>query len=214
MFLYADDASLMSVFENIREATISINRDLQSLSVWAITWRVIVNAIKTVFMIMSKKRYPPRPVLYLDNTQLKQVDEECYLGMILTSNMSWKKHIHKITTKASTRLGLLFKVKNYIPRPALSNYYTTFVRPILEYGNVTFDNCTAFEANSLEQVQRLAAVICTGSFKRSSYNLLLKDLGWDTIQNRRQNAKLILMFKIINNLTPNYLKELIPPRTE
>lgn len=101
-----------------------------------------------------------------------------------------------------------------LPRSALSKYYISFIRPVLEYGSVVFDNCTAYESHSLEQVQRRAAILCTGAFKRSSYKLLLEELGWESLEGRRKKAKLILMYKIINNLTPNYLKVLIPPQVQ
>jgi hypothetical protein len=103
-------------------------------------------------------------------------------------------------------------MRNKLSRPALSKYYISFIRPVLEYGGVVFDNCTALEAHSLEQVQRRAARFCTGAFKRTPYKPLLDELGWESLEDRRRKAKLVLMFKIINNLTPTYLKEQIPPQ--
>ena len=216
IFLFADDASLVKSFKDLNEATISINRDLQHLSQWARMWRVTFNALKTVFMIISMRlRNPlPNPVLLLNNVPLKQVQQECYLGMVLTSNMSWKEHIHKLTTKASKKIGLLYNMKDKLSRSAKTKYYISFIRPVLEYGSAVFDNCTVAESNSLELVQRRAAMLCTGAFKRSSSNLLLRDVGWDSLANRRKNAKILLMYKILNGITPPYLKELIPPQVQ
>jgi len=216
IYLFADDASLIKIFNNIQEATMSINRDLEHLAQWAHIWRVTFNAIKTVFMIISLKllNHQPNPVLLLNNTPLKQVQQECYLGMVLTSNMSWKEHIHKLTTKASKKIGLLYTMKNKLSRSSKSQYYISFIRPVLEYGGVVFDNCTAFESNSLERVQRRAAILCTGAFRRTPTNLLLTEAGWDTLANRRKIAKKILMYKILNGITPNYLRRLIPPQVQ
>ena len=163
---------------------------------------------------MRLRHNHPTPILLLNDIPLKQVQHECYLGMVLSSNMSWKEHTHKVTSKASKKVGLLYNIQNKLSRSAKSVYYTSFIRPILEYGGVVFDNCTAFESNSLELVQRRAAVLCTGAFRRSSTNLLLNEVGWDTLANRRKHAKLILMFKIINDITPSYLTELIPPQVQ
>ena len=217
IFLFADDASLLRLFNDINEAVLSINRDLQHLSEWARIWRVTFNAIKTVFMIISlrlRHNPYPNPRLLLNDTPLKQVQEERYLGMVLTSNMSWKNHTHQTTAKASKKLGLLYKMKNKLSRSAKSRYYSSFIRPLLEYGNVIFDNCTAAESNSIELVQRRAAIICTGALIRSPTDLLLNDLGWDSLANRRKNAKLILMFKILHALTPSFLSELIPSQVQ
>ena len=215
IYLFADDASLMKIFNNIHEATVSLNRDLEQLAQWAHTWRITFNALKTVFMIISLKLNPrPNPVLLLNNIPLKQVHQECYLGMVLTSNMSWKEHTHKLTTKASKKLGLLYTMKDKLSRTAKRNYYTCFIRPVLEYGGVIFDNFTALESECLERVQRRAAILCTGAFRRTPTNSLLEEVGWDTLANRRKNAKLTLMYKILNNLTPNYLRIQIPPQVQ
>ena len=40
---------------------------------------------------------------------------------------------------------------------------------------------------------------------------LLTELGWDTLQERRRKHKLIILYKIVNSLTPNYLSDLLPP---
>ena len=215
LYLFADDASLIKIFSDINETITSINHDLEKLSQWAHMWRVTFNALKTVFMIISLRtrqhHVPPIPIV-LNSIPLKQVQQERYLGIVLTSNMTWKEHINQTTAKASKKLGLLYNMKNKLSRQAKSRYYLSFIRPLLEYGNVIFDNCTAADSNSLEQVQRRAALWCTGAFRRSPTSLLLSDLGWDSLANRRKNAKIILMYKILNRLTPNYLTELIPPQ--
>ena len=150
----------------------------------------------------------------MNGTELKQVEEECYLGMVLNTDLSWKPHTNKMICKASKKIGLLYKIRNKISRSALSKYYTTFIRPVLEYGSVVIANCTAYDAHRIEQVQRRAAILCTGAFRRSSYKALLSELGWESLEDRRRKAKLILMFKILNNLTPQYLKDQIPPQVQ
>ena len=216
IFLFADDASLLNIFNNLNEAIASINEDLQNLSQWALIWRVTFNAIKTVFMIISMRlqNQNHNPTLFLNGVPLKQVKQECYLGMVLASNMSWKEHIHRSTAKASKKIGILYNMKDKLSRSAKTVYYTSFIRPLLEYGSAVFDNCTAFESHSLERVQRRAAVLCTGAFRRTSSILLLNEVGWNTLTNRRKDAKLILMFKIIKGLTPSYLTDLIPPQVQ
>lgn len=120
--LFADDASLTNTFRDINQAQLSINRDLDRLAKWAETWRVTFNLVKTVFMIFSKKAHSHHPHIVMNNTELSQVDEECYLGMVLSSNMSWKAHINKIICKASKKICLLYKMRNKLSRSALSKY--------------------------------------------------------------------------------------------
>ena len=37
---------------------------------------------------------------------------------------------------------------------------------------------------------------------------VLKELGWSKLANRRTNHRLVLFYKILNNLAPQYLKRL------
>ena len=116
--------------------------------------------------------------------------------------MWFPRHVDHITSKSSKRLAPLFKISHRLPRTALNKYYISFVRPILEYGSVIYDNCTGIEAQSLELVQRRAALLTTGAFKRTPSTLLLKEIGWESLADRRKKAKLTLLFKILNGLTP------------
>jgi hypothetical protein len=50
-------------------------------------------------------------------------------------------------------LKILRMLKYQVDRNVLINIYLSFIRPILEYGNVIWDNCTQNEANLLESVQ-------------------------------------------------------------
>jgi hypothetical protein len=41
-----------------------------------------------------------------------------------------------------------------------------------------------------------------------------RELGWEPLYKRREKQKLILLYKIINGLTPDYMYDMIQPYTE
>ena len=41
-----------------------------------------------------------------------------------------------------------------------------------------------------------------------------EELGWEPLYERREKRKLILMYKIINEHTPNYLSDIVQPYAE
>ena len=55
--------------------------------------------------------------------------------------------------------------------------YTSFIRPILEYGNEIRANCTQYEMDELEQIQLEAARIDTGAKKLISIDNLYRQVG-------------------------------------
>ena len=51
----------------------------------------------------------------------------------------------------------------------------------------------------------------TGTWRGKSLEKLYAELGWEPLRGRRWSRRLTLFYKIINNLTPIYTKDLIPP---
>ena len=66
-----------------------------------------------------------------------------------------------------------------------------------------------FISRQLEQLHVPALLIYAAS--TSSIDKLLSKLGWDTLQSRRDKHKLLAFYKIMNGLTPDYLRDLVPP---
>ena len=54
-------------------------------------------------------------------------------------------------------------LKYSLCREALIKIYMSFIRPILEYGDIIWDNCSERDAALLEDVQVTAARIITGN---------------------------------------------------
>ena len=81
----------------------------------------------------------------------------------------------------------------------------------MEYADVVWGGCTESECDLLEDVQYKAAKIVTGAIKGNtcSKHRLALELGWEEMRSRRAVHKVILYYKIVNNLCPNYLKNLL-----
>ena len=143
--------------------------------------------------------------LIMDGTILKIVETHKHLGVHLSSNNKWSKHIDSIKESASKQISYLRKIKYQLSKQTLNTLYCTYIRPLLEYGSEVWDCSTQADANRLEQVQLNAARIVTGLPVFASLDSLYYETGWETLSQRRTNKKLTLMFKIVNNETPGYL---------
>ena len=65
--------------------------------------------------------------------------------------------------------------------------------------------------NELELIQFEAARISTGATKLVSVANLYIETGGETLDARRNKHKLVLFYKMFNDLTPSYLLSLVPP---
>ena len=178
-------------------------------------WLVLFNAIKTEVLLASKKRIKLyHPPLFMGDTQIKEVLKHKHLGLMISSDFSWNSHTKIIQEKAFKRLGALRRHKFDLDRRSLSKLYTTFVRPMLEYSDIIWDNCNLETRRNLENVQLDAARILTGATKLCSTQKLYNDTCLEPLKNRRDKHKLCQLYKMINDLTPPYLQQLIPQRVQ
>ena len=77
------------------------------------------------------------------------------------------------------------RLKYALPRKALEKLLISRIRHIIECGNFIYDN-------SLEQIQREAARICTGAMLQTSADKILTEVGWERLECRRSlNGKKI-----------------------
>ena len=88
------------------------------------------------------------------------------------------------------------------------------VLPIIEYCDIIYDNCTVRDSIAIEQVQRRAALVCTGAYRHTSSYRLLAELGWQSLRTRRLNHKLIQLFKMTHQISPPYLRSILPAAVE
>ena len=83
--------------------------------------------------------------------------------------------------------------------------YKSVVRSCLEYANIVWDGCCDADRDLLQSLQYEAAKLVTGALKGTHRDSLLKETAWITLKERRNDHKLIMMYKIVNNLVPTYL---------
>ena len=89
--------------------------------------------------------------------------------------------------------------------------YISFIRPLLEYSDSVWDNCSNETKKQLDAIHIEAGRIITDATKLCSTEKLFAELGWESLQERRTKHKLIIFYKIINDLTPIYITDLVPP---
>ena len=92
---------------------------------------------------------------------------------------------------------------------SLQTIYFLFIRPLLEYADVVWNNCTQYESNELDKIQNEAARIVTGATKLASIDSLHTETCWQTVGSRGKTHKLTVFYKMKNGLCPHYLASLV-----
>ena len=63
----------------------------------------------------------------------------------------------------------------------------------------------------VEIVQYQAGLAVTGAWQGSNRSKLYEELGWETLSDRRRCRRILQIHKIMNDKTPSYLKDNLPP---
>ena len=137
---YADDTTLMTrlnltELRQTNEMTSCINLELNKINEWLKLNRLSLNVVKSKFMMfhMPQKKFSSL-LLTIDNTQIERVTTFNFLGITLHENLKWDAHVHHISNKISRVIGIISRLKNYIPAHILLTLYNSLILPHLYYG--------------------------------------------------------------------------------
>ena len=210
--MYADDTALYYVSKDVNEVTNKINIDLENVRKWLSSNKLSLNVDKTELMFIGTHQKLSRLSnlnlnININGTRLQRVSQCKHLGVKIDETLSWNMHIEHIKTKVLPGLYYLKKSSCLIPMHLQSMLYKTIVAPHFDYCNVVWGRCNKTLSNKLQVLQNRAAKIITKKRKYDSGTQALEELKWSNLEYKLTFNEQVMMYKIMNDLTPNYLKK-------
>ena len=182
--LYADDTTLSSPLcsfthgENgdVNYISRMINAELSKISDWLAVNKLSLNASKTKFMVFHNYQRTLAendiPQLMINNTIIEKVNEFNFLGLTINEFLNWRSHSAKIANKISRTLGVMNRLKRYLPFSAMKLMYDSLVLSHLRFGI----SCWGFECDRIFKLQKRALRILTDSKYNAHTEPLFKEL--------------------------------------
>ena len=156
---------------------------------------------KCTTLPVTRRRQPLNSNYHLHNHQLEVVTSAKYLGVAITNDLSWDKHVNSICAKANKTLGFLRRNLKISSSQLKDTAYKALVRPILEYACTVWDPYKTSSEQRLEAVQRRAARYVTGRYHNtSSVSNLLNHLSWNPLKQRRKICRLSMLYKVLHRV--------------
>ena len=208
--LFADDAAVDRAIVTPRDPE-TLQNDLHSLTDWESQWDAEFHTVKCNLMTVSRRLIKEDRVYKMHGHELQKVEEAKYLGVIHQQDGSWSRHIEETVKKANQTLGFLRRNLKIGSKRTKNLAYKTLVRPILEYASTVWDPHLQKEIADIEKVQRRAARFVMNRHRNtSSVGEMLEILQWPTLQERRQNSRLTMLTKILDDKVTVKCKDLKP----
>jgi hypothetical protein len=205
--LFADDTVLYREITSLDDH-VALQHDLNTVEAWCQQNMMSLNVKKCQMMTVSRLHQFSDFAYCLNNLKLERVSLYKYLGIYVSSDLSWDAHVNFICSKANRALGFIRRQLGKCSQEVKLKAYTALVRPHLEYASCAWDPHVETQINQIEMVQHRAVRFILGQHSRlDSVTEMLSTLKLNTLEFRRKNARLCLFFKIDKGLTP-----LITPR--
>ena len=121
---------------------------------------------------------------------MERVDDYKYLGVWISSNLSWSKHIAEVCCKARQKVGILYR-KCYKNANKDTMWYSD-----LEYAAPVWSPHLKGQLEDVESVQKLARRVCCKSWD-VHYQMLLSKSNIPSLSKRRLFLCLSFLFNIV-----------------
>ena len=98
--------------------------------------KLILNYSKTKTMLFGSRQNlakSPNFCIQLKGKILEKVPKFSYLGVFLEEPFSWKDHVEYVSSKVSSRLGILSCIRACLTLEASKQVYTSLVQPLFDY---------------------------------------------------------------------------------
>ncbi|XP_046845884.1 uncharacterized protein LOC124439638 [Xenia sp. Carnegie-2017] len=198
--LFADDTKIYRQINNIDDS-IDLQIDLTTLDLWADRWQMKFNSTKCEVMRITHNRDKKSTRYNISSTVFRNVSNYKDLGVIMSSDLKWSKHVEQIVHKANKFLGLLKRIVGGKNKDIFSNLYKTLVCPIFEYACPVWSPHLMKDIDEIEKIQRRASRIALGQRRQEmGYTERCKILKWNSLVQRRDFLSLVQCYKTVFNL--------------
>ena len=208
---YVDDSKILRSFHTPESETamLEIEEDLHRVAIWCCENHLLINPEKTKFLLLGTRqlmnRLPAQPSLSFLGKTLTPVSSAKDLGLTLDSHLSYDDHISKLASSCLSKLMQINRVRQSFDQTTLLKIMSTLVFSKMFYCSTVWSNTTNKNITKLQLLQNFACKIVTGTRKYDHVSPLLRQLNWKPVQQCLDHRDLVLTYKCVKNLAPEYL---------
>jgi ribonuclease P/MRP protein subunit RPP40 len=194
---FADDTKVYCAVDTPADG-MKLQDDLDTISDWAEKWRMKFNVAKCKVMHYGRSNIGYK--YSMCGQPMEAVSAETDLGIHFTTDLKAAAQCKESYCKANRMLGLVSRTIRYRNPAVLLNLYKSIVRPHLEYCSVAWSPHYSKDKILLERVQHRFTRLFP-NLRSLPYEDRLQQLGLWSLEERRNRADLIEIFKLVKGFT-------------
>jgi hypothetical protein len=177
---------------------------LDRLGRWAATWGMAFNVAKC--HVMHVGRHNSGAEYTMNGEKLAATTKERDVGVIISDNLKQADQCKKAAQTASTVLAQIHRAFHYRDRHTYVGLYKQYMRPHLEFATPAWAPWNQGDIDTLEKVQERVVKAVSGLQSRE-YSDRLLELGLPTLSHRREEADMIMAYKLISDSDTTYSEQ-------
>ena len=209
--LFADDSNLFHTFSADQgEIDVNeVNNNIQKIHKWCTANKLTINSMKTNFMLICsrRKKIGINGKLKIAGEEIKEVDVATFVGVHIDRHLSWKSHIRFVNQCIRKKVGVLFRLRHFVPSRTLILLYKAFIQPHISYGIEVWGSTYKTSLRSILYSQKMAVRAITFSEWRTPSDPLFKRLRILNVYNLHDLSISTFMFDLVNGNLPHILIE-------
>ena len=139
---------------------------------------------------------------------INNCDSQKLLGIIIDKSLTWDKQIDAVCLNVTRQITLLKLLSKYVDQNSLNIYYKSYILPIIDYGCLIWGRCSTSNTNRLIKLQKRAARIILKVDLMTPSKQMFSEFKWLPFPERVKYHTHVMMYKILNNMAPDYLRQL------
>ena len=206
--LYADDTTLTfspNFPHDANRSSHTINTELHKVNNWFRANKLSLNVSKTNFMIFRPQRAVPLHLyLEINGVQIKRVKTFKFLGLTLNETLTWNDHIQLTSVKISRAIGVMGRLRSFLPRSILLTIYHSLIACHFNYNLLVWGH----DVGQVFNLQKKAIRIINGSHYLTHTTPIFKALKILKLSDLFDLQLLKFYYRFKNNLLPKNLQDL------
>ena len=214
--LFADDTNVFYSHKDLNSLVDTLNSELPKISTWFKCNKLSLNINKTNFIHFRHPNNHNITIsndIIIDGLSLSQKSYSKFLGIVIDENLNWIEHLNYVCNNVSRNVGILLKLKHFLPQKTLIILYNSLILPYITYCNIVWANCGKTKIERINLLQKKAIRICTGVGYLEHTTPLFFKLKTLKVKDINKLQTALFMFKLKNNLLPLTFNNLFTTNT-